>query len=197
MQGNLDQWIKDINMAADELKLISGIENISVVGLRFGASLSFVASSNGLALNHLVLWDPVVDGESYLSELKKIHIDEFKNRGNYKNKNDLEEMLGFPYTWLMQDGIRGTHLTRINNLNVNHISMIVSEESIQYSCLIDNLRRNRQSSDISLVPDAGNWKDRKKFDQALVVNKILYEIVERLSVNRNITGTSSAKNLMN
>lgn len=69
----VDDWVRDIDVAAERLRAVSGAPRIAVVGLRFGATLAALASHRGLAVRHLVLWDPVVEGAIYLNELIAQH----------------------------------------------------------------------------------------------------------------------------
>lgn len=71
--ATLDAWLEDITAAAERLRALSGAARIAVVGLRLGASLAMLAGARGLAVRHLVLWDPVVDGAAYLRELTTQH----------------------------------------------------------------------------------------------------------------------------
>ena len=65
---------EDIELAAAELMRRSGVGRVVLVGLRLGASLAALASNrNRLCPRHLVLWDPIVDGASYLRELAAAH----------------------------------------------------------------------------------------------------------------------------
>jgi uncharacterized protein len=78
-QGNgdaatVDAWVDDIAVAAERLREATGAERIAIVGLRFGATLAALASARGeLQLRHLILWDPVVEGEAYLRDLVEQH----------------------------------------------------------------------------------------------------------------------------
>lgn len=72
--ATVDAWVGDIASAADRLRTASGVARVTVVGLRFGATLAMLASARGeLRPRHLVLWDPVVDGAAYLRELVAQH----------------------------------------------------------------------------------------------------------------------------
>jgi uncharacterized protein len=72
--ASIDAWVGDIASAADRLRTASGVARVTVVGLRFGATLAMLASARGeLRPRHLVLWDPVVDGAAYLRELVAQH----------------------------------------------------------------------------------------------------------------------------
>ena len=72
--ATIDGWLADIGEAAEHLRRTTGIAKISLVGLRFGATLAALATARGvLRARHLVLWDPVVAGRAYLSELGAQH----------------------------------------------------------------------------------------------------------------------------
>ena len=72
--ATIDGWIEDVVAAAARLTAATGTQRITVVGLRFGATLAMLASARGaLRLRHLALWDPVVEGAAYLRELIAQH----------------------------------------------------------------------------------------------------------------------------
>jgi uncharacterized protein len=69
-EGSLEDWRKDILMATDELRSLSGATRISLVGLRLGATLAAQASLGmRKVVDKLVLWDPITDGGEYIEEL--------------------------------------------------------------------------------------------------------------------------------
>jgi uncharacterized protein len=70
--GDLSGWETDIQSAIEELKDTTGAARVSLVGLRLGATLAAnVATRLGAEVSSLVLWDPVVSGAEYLSELHR------------------------------------------------------------------------------------------------------------------------------
>ena len=72
--ATIEGWLADIGEAAEHLRRTTGIAKISLVGLRFGATLAALATARGvLRARHLVLWDPIVDGRAYLAELGAQH----------------------------------------------------------------------------------------------------------------------------
>ncbi len=64
-----DAWVRDLAMAATELRERSRANRLALIGLRVGASLAASAASSIQPLSDLVLWDPVVDGPEYLKDL--------------------------------------------------------------------------------------------------------------------------------
>lgn len=74
----VEAWRASIIAAASELRRLSGVRAISLIGLRLGASLAAeVAAASvaslgrtGLSVDSLVLWAPCVSGRSLTRELK-------------------------------------------------------------------------------------------------------------------------------
>jgi uncharacterized protein len=82
-QAGVDIYLEDLASAVDALAARTPrVERIGLVGLRFGASLAalFVERARAAGTHAkvtqapLVLWDPVLDGESYLQELLRINL---------------------------------------------------------------------------------------------------------------------------
>lgn len=71
--STVDAWLGDIAVAAERLRTASGATRLAVVGVRFGATLAMLASARDVRIRHLLLWDPVVDGATYLRELVAQH----------------------------------------------------------------------------------------------------------------------------
>jgi pimeloyl-ACP methyl ester carboxylesterase len=68
--GTLAQWQEDIQRAGAELRARSGASRVSLVGYRLGAALAWRASlSDENRPRHLLLWDPVIQGGTYLHEV--------------------------------------------------------------------------------------------------------------------------------
>ena len=66
---NTDEWLADIQTAAEELKETARVEKIHMVGLRLGAILASAASGN-IDISKLVLWDSLRSGLAYDEELQ-------------------------------------------------------------------------------------------------------------------------------
>jgi pimeloyl-ACP methyl ester carboxylesterase len=69
-EAGLADWTSDIETAIEELQDTTGVTRVGLVGLRLGATLAAqVAAKKPQQVDRLVLWDPVVWGETYLQEL--------------------------------------------------------------------------------------------------------------------------------
>ena len=69
-QISADEWLEDINEAISELRDISGVKKVSLLGLRLGALLATKVASNAeLPIQRLITWDAVMGGQDYLNEM--------------------------------------------------------------------------------------------------------------------------------
>lgn len=69
----IDQCINDVSLAYDELFDMSSNKKVSIIGMRFGALIAAHATQNRKTRN-LILWDPILDGKSYLNTLKEMQV---------------------------------------------------------------------------------------------------------------------------
>jgi alpha/beta superfamily hydrolase len=68
-EAGQEQWLADVATAVDELKEVSQLAHVGLIGLRYGATLAAGAAAHRGDIDRLVLWEPVVDGRAYLNEL--------------------------------------------------------------------------------------------------------------------------------
>jgi alpha-beta hydrolase superfamily lysophospholipase len=66
----LDVWTRDVIAAVGELRRRTGVEQVCLLGIRFGALLAALASSQCKAVDALILIAPIVSGRRYLRELR-------------------------------------------------------------------------------------------------------------------------------
>ena len=67
--ADAEQWMSDIGTAIMELKDISQVSRIALVGLRYGGTLAALAARTRSDVDRLVLWDAIFDGPAYLTEI--------------------------------------------------------------------------------------------------------------------------------
>jgi len=73
--GDLAGWTGDVRVALQELVARSGVSRVVCVGVRLGAALALRGAGGLPETMRLVLWDPVVDGASYLEQLRHKHVE--------------------------------------------------------------------------------------------------------------------------
>jgi pimeloyl-ACP methyl ester carboxylesterase len=71
--ATLEQWRADIAAAIDELKQRVHVTQVFLAGLKLGAALAAQTAIGRSDIAGLVLWEPVIDGASYLAALREAH----------------------------------------------------------------------------------------------------------------------------
>lgn len=64
------EWVDDISLAIDEGIHLTGADSVTVVGVRFGATLA--SQVDHRAVERYVFWDPVENGPVYLAWLNQL-----------------------------------------------------------------------------------------------------------------------------
>ena len=64
---------EDICVAIDDVRRRTGVDRVSLLGLRFGATIASLVAERS-AVHRLVLWAPIVDGDRHLQELLRINV---------------------------------------------------------------------------------------------------------------------------
>jgi len=137
----VERWGNDILEASKYLQSISKQKTISIVGLRFGASLA--AQANVKFIDKLILWEPIIDGNEYVNELFYKYLKTLSDL-NYIRKTETKakkgELIGFGFSDNLDRSIRDTRLVDGNNLkNANQIILISSNKSKPFDAYLDKL----------------------------------------------------------
>ncbi len=106
-------WSRDIEMAVEELKDTTGLKQVTLMGLRLGATLAAgVAAKRRDDIDALVLWDPVVAGNDYLAELYRDTLAKtgVPVRARSETVGGGHEILGFSLTAAMASEIHSMNL---------------------------------------------------------------------------------------
>jgi pimeloyl-ACP methyl ester carboxylesterase len=104
-EWSIDNWMSDIQAAANHFRDVFGIQRISVVGTRLGATLALKALE-GQKLRRFILWDPILNGKDYYTQLEESHrylVSRESDKPPY-DRNGRLQCLGFALneTWVDQ-----------------------------------------------------------------------------------------------
>ena len=183
-EASIDQWHDDIGHAIGELKDISGVNKVSLVGLRFGALLA--ATLPKPVVDRLVLWDPVVSGSAYFEEMTALHqamlvdADRFSTPGGSLPSCETGEILGFSWSTRLQQGAARHDLNNTTWANKRNVSLIASSERERYKHLHLRLAECAAKIDYAVVATDGDWENLAKIEKFLMPYEMLPAIRERL-----------------
>jgi pimeloyl-ACP methyl ester carboxylesterase len=177
IEANISQWKNDVGTAVRELADMSGTKAVSMVGDRLGAALAAQATIEGIRLKDLVLWDPVVIGRDYIGELRTLHQNLFSGTDGGPEKRGFTELVGYPFSIELVSEIEKINLLEQPHCKVEKVFIVVSEERREYLELARELKGRGTDFEYRFVPDSTDWANLEDFDQALLLNDIIHEIV--------------------
>ena len=126
-ETTLDRMRQDIEQAIDVCKQLTGTKNLTLVGLRLGATLAAQVASRRDDIESLVLYAPVFDGESLLAEWQQLQQVFDSKHSHTSQKSDSGEILGFPVTETFQKELANEFSLAITNSYLKRVLILVDE----------------------------------------------------------------------
>ncbi len=162
LQGSIERWKSDIKTAMDELRELSGVANVSLVGLRFGATLASLVAQEE-RLSKLVLWEPVIDGEEYLQDriatnsIYETEIDHDEVVRKALEANETVGIMGFAWSAEFREDVKTLSLDSFRDVNSARTFLLVREELEQTRQLQEVLGRNPGKFGYEHIEHPGEW----------------------------------------
>jgi alpha/beta superfamily hydrolase len=185
-QGSIRRWVDDISTAVNELNGGYDLEKVCLVGLRLGGALAMMAGANRGDIESIVVWDPVIDGAMYLSELRHQH-DEWlrgsfaKTQLDHKHGNHCE-VLGFPMTDYMKEELTNINLLKLERKPANNVFIVASNEVMENMLLKEHLERINAKPGYEYISAPKVWiKNDNGTSKGLVPIPILKSIINWIS----------------
>jgi esterase/lipase len=178
-EGSVSQWKADVFSARNTLLSMSGAHKVSVVGLRFGATIAALAVNDGLDIQDLILWDPVVNGSNYLREIKTLYHMMFPSSLHQQldmriSSNDQEEIMGFPFPMSLQHEIEAIDLSTSMHCNACKIFVVSSQDNEQD---LNHFKALKEEINYRYISDAGDWNTLAKANSRLISPMIIQAII--------------------
>ncbi len=174
---------QDIAIAADELRAMSGNQQLIAIGLRLGGSLAYQANTS-CHFKQLILWDPVLNGPDYLADLESMQNQMLRSSFYYtrpRSRMDLEpgEMLGYVYP--------APFLEELMALRLKCLAVPQAGVSYVFSAQIpdtDDIPQDHNTDGVlEAVPDFGEWNSILRIESTLNAQKIQRFIERKISSN--------------
>jgi pimeloyl-ACP methyl ester carboxylesterase len=172
--------LADIVEAVHELQDLSGARSVSLLGMRLGATFAALACAAGVRARRLVLWEPVVSGRSYVSELESA--DRRRNllllhAATTRGRRD--ELLGHAFPSRIRAATEALDLTRGITPRSEKTTLFVAETSPDHLALKHALERAGQSCVIQTSADEGTGSTETR-ERALLSNTVLVDMAKEL-----------------
>ena len=174
--ASLTSWLDDVATATEELKDTAGIRSVSLAGIRLGATLAYLAGRERQDVESVVLWDPVVEGGSYLKEIRALEASQGATRTKASSTGTVG-VGGFALTAAFRAELESVDLLTVTRHSARTLAMIVSEERAEYLRLRDHLKTLSAASTYHHIPRGGDWADAERLGAALLPQAIIQGIV--------------------
>ena len=183
MEGSVDQWVADVGTAVEELKDTADVSRVALVGLRFGATLAALAAADRADVESVVLWDPVIKGGEYATDLAEEGVSHESYRaGRVPERNDgVVGVLGFPLTEKLRAGMNAIDLNKATLPSRTKVLIVVSGESDESKELERSFSERSKGVEYRCIPTEGNWNEVDANGSALIPQAVIQGIVQYLA----------------
>ena len=184
-EARLDDWLGNIDQAIEELQAMSMVRQVSLLGLRLGATLAVMAAERRKDVDSLLLWDPVIDGKEYLDSSRSVHKDMLADLDRFPMVRLSEEcheneVMGFHLPPELVSDIESLALTSIDVERLRRCYVVESAGSPTGGAASQLELQSGEKPEYVAVQDDLGWSDAKKIKAALLPNESIGVIAERL-----------------
>lgn len=183
--ASLPRWIDDVGMAIDELKEMSDVTTVSLVGLRLGAAIAALATNGRTDVSRLVAWDPIVAGHEYIATLQReIAAEEPSSYGPVSGNRELPDGTlhynGFVMPGTLRKSIDALQLDTMVPASAGRVLQQVSYEDAQFARLRDAWRAH-PAFRYQFTPAPHDWNFVDNFGGILLPQPAIQAIVSWLT----------------
>lgn len=184
-EADLASWQGDILLAHDELRRRSRAAHIAWLGARLGATTALRASRRAEpAPERLVLWDPVLDGRSYLGELAAAHarvLAETQHRRVPAAVPPIRgEALGFSVGAEMLSQIAALRLDDASLPSASRITLVGGPGDTVLATLAGRGAREGAAAQLHTLEQGFDWTSEEAMNTALVPAPVLELLAAQL-----------------
>jgi pimeloyl-ACP methyl ester carboxylesterase len=176
--GSLGQWTEDTVIAIHELRASCDLRQVSVVGLRLGATVATLAAAESGAVDQLVVWAPVFEGREYLAASRAQHqqwLKDERRSGRAKLAAD-DDLLGYRLTPSIRSDLENLNLLSLSKLPAQSVYVVNQDPSADRPEFTAWLRARGVSVDTDLIDGPTIWSRTPSMPEATVPNRSLQMI---------------------
>jgi pimeloyl-ACP methyl ester carboxylesterase len=181
-EHTVEQSLADIAAAIEEVKDISEATEVTLVGLRLGATLAMLAASGRRDVDRVILWDPVIAGDAHLDSLASLQQEWLEDRMGRQAANIGDaELIGFPMTAGMRSQLMATRIAPPPTLRARRVDLFVSSDDPAYRSLQASLEGAHVQVGYHVEPGAGVWDRGDLVHQILLPHTMVRAIASAVS----------------
>ena len=190
LDAGVARWEADIKIAIEEMRGRFGVHRFHLIGIRFGATMAYRAAAARNDVASMVLWDPVVDGNRYMSMILFRHQEWLKD--TYPKLQELSgngkfvEVSGFPLRNEFVSDVRSIDLKALASTGGKKVLVLTSEEESATQDWITELKRAHREANgapathvsAEHIDGIKPWIKHDSADKTLVPARLLQRILD-------------------
>jgi pimeloyl-ACP methyl ester carboxylesterase len=184
--ASIRQRIDDILTAIDWMGEQHGAADVSLVGLRLGASLAALAAGQCGRVGRLVLWEPIVDGRAEVAEMVARHhawldAQVLERRGTRALARD-DELLGYRFTASMRRDLEEVSLWSLRTSPAPDVRIVSAAPNPEHDRLARHLEELGSRVETVCIAGPKIWATNPGTEQPVVPTEAVQAIVRGLQV---------------
>jgi alpha-beta hydrolase superfamily lysophospholipase len=184
-QGRLARWRTDLAEALGEIRRRAGVATVCLFGVRLGGSLAMLVGAERGDVDSMVLWDPVISGTGYLTELASGHQTMLRQAHvrpqSPRSSAACVEILGFPLAEAMRRDLEGLDLIAIPRPPARRVLLMESHPRSSQEHLETHLQRLNVQVTPQHTHDVRLWTWAEHVNRVLVPHQLLQTAVSWVS----------------
>lgn len=177
----LAQATKDTAQALEELRDMADVDTVALFGLRLGGTVAAQVAAQHDAVTHLVLWDAIGDGGTYLQALRS----EAKIPAEARGRNDDTRpstfgVMGYPVPEAVQRELAVLRFAASERSSVR--TLVVSDsDTAEARDFATWCRSSAWTVDTLVAPLPGKWGEVDNWGSAMIPQEAIQAIVAWMS----------------
>ena len=167
-----EAWAEDVRHATRELRERTGTTRMALIGLRLGASLAASVAPSVQPLSDLVLWDPVINGPGYLSDVLRLRHSATMPSAFLRKMERLcanDRGVGVDLRPEVLQSIDHLNLAEQSNACADRILVLDTQDSKSTVSFARRLREARREVTLERLSERPVWIERKRNDPRNIV----------------------------
>jgi pimeloyl-ACP methyl ester carboxylesterase len=161
--------VADVGIAIDELRDTADLERVLLLGMRLGGSIAALSAMDRDDVSHLVLWDPVADGSSYVDELLS-GVDAARTTGTVG-------VMGYPVTVALQNELRSMRISQLVSEACTQLLLTCDADTTDERSLERGLAAPGRTVTFMHAPLPGRWNEVDNWGSAMLPQSTIQSIV--------------------
>lgn len=179
--ATLARWRANLVTAAEELSELAGVAQVSVVGMRLGASLAACVAAEARRFRDVVLWDPIVRGPALVDELRAIDRQRYAMSHVRRGEPPADELCGFAFPSQLRRDLDALDLLQLPRLAVRRVAILTSADAPDALAFERHLAAAGNDVSLHVVHDPEALAKRKTLAESLLSRTMVDAVAERIA----------------